>query len=215
MAFSRYPLQYSHPSLILVALFFILNLFPSICVVSSSCHYDFRVYVYPLPARFLVKAEEARRNQTYHICRKCIFEQFALEYIIYDFFTQFCGRVSDPEKADFFYLPIIRDIDYRMTMYSRGGREPSLIEKILLALVEINDTSSWLKNFEMTDKYWRRYRGSDHIIVMPAPVTNLRHQSNARGFFHYVRSFILFPYFINCTCMLPESPTMRSRLRMY
>jgi hypothetical protein len=26
----------------------------------------------------------------------------------------------------------------------------------------------------------------NHLIAMPAPVTNLRHQSNMRGFFHYM-----------------------------
>ena len=38
-------------------------------------------------------------------------EQFALEYVVHDFFTQFCGRTADPEEADFFYLPIIRDVN--------------------------------------------------------------------------------------------------------
>lgn len=37
-------------------------------------------------------------------------EQFALEYVVHDFLTQFCGRTTDPEKADFFYLPVIRDV---------------------------------------------------------------------------------------------------------
>jgi hypothetical protein len=161
---------------------------PSVTIASASspCPYDFSLYVYPLPYRLIAKPEEARRNQTYHICRKCIYEQFALEYIVYDYFTQFCGRTYDPETADYFYLPIIREIDYRIGMHAKGGREPSLIEKTLLMAIEYNDTSPWLKNFEVTDKYWRRYQGSDHIIVMPAPVTNIRHQSNARGFFHYV-----------------------------
>ena len=27
-----------------------------------------------------------------------------------DFFTQFCGRTLDPLQADFFYLPIVRDV---------------------------------------------------------------------------------------------------------
>jgi hypothetical protein len=29
-----------------------------------------------------------------------------------DFFTQFCGRTYDPYEADFFYLPIVRDVSY-------------------------------------------------------------------------------------------------------
>jgi hypothetical protein len=39
---------------------------------------------------------------------------------------------------------------------------------------------------QVTDKYVKRHDGGDHIIVMPAPVTNLRHQGSQRGFFHYM-----------------------------
>jgi hypothetical protein len=37
-------------------------------------------------------------------------EQFALEFVVMDFFMQFCGRTYDPDLADFFYLPIVRDV---------------------------------------------------------------------------------------------------------
>ena len=39
---------------------------------------------------------------------------------------------------------------------------------------------------QVSDKYWRARDGADHIIAMPAPVTNLRHQGSQRGFFHYM-----------------------------
>jgi hypothetical protein len=144
--------------------------------------------VYPLSLALgpLRLAEEARRNGTYHICQKCIYEQFALEYVIYDFFTQFCGRVNDPEEADFFYLPIVRDIEYRIALQHGGRRDSSMIEKVLLSALEKNDTRLWREYLSVTDKYWHRHSGADHIIVMPAPVTNLRHQTSMRGFFHYV-----------------------------
>jgi hypothetical protein len=59
-----------------------------------DCKYDYKVYVYPLPSSIspMKLAEEARHNRTYHICQKCIFEQFALEYVLYDFFTQVTSR---------------------------------------------------------------------------------------------------------------------------
>jgi hypothetical protein len=44
----------------------------------------------------------------------------------------------------------------------------------------------WRKLFGVTDHFWHRHGGSDHIIVMPAPVTNLRHEASRRGFFHYM-----------------------------
>ena len=151
-----------------------------------ACKYDFTVYVYPLSSSLspLRLAEEARRNQTYHICIKCIFEQFALEYVVYDFFTQFCGRTYNPEEADYFYLPIVRDIDYRTTL---PNRNPSPMENVLLQAIEKKNLSLWNSYLNVSDYYWKRNNGADHIIAMPAPVTNLRHQSSMRGFFHYVR----------------------------
>lgn len=158
--------------------------------LKSNCKYDFKVYVYPLDYLLtpIVHSEEARANNTYHVCKKCIFEQFALEYVILDFFTQFCGRTYDPEDADFFYLPVIKDIDYRIGLHNHypHARQPSPIETVLLEAIEKGNTEPWKAYLNVTDKYWLRHQGADHIIVMAAPVTNLRHESNMRGFFHYV-----------------------------
>lgn len=157
---------------------------------SGECQYNFKVFVYPLPTSLLSIriSEEARFNHTLHVCRKCIFEQFSLEYIAYDFFSQFCGRTWNPEEADFFYLPIVRDAEYRMAMENRGprARAPSLTEQALLNIMEKNNSETWKSAFQYTDAYWHRKQGGDHIIVMPAPVTNLRHESSQRGYFHYM-----------------------------
>lgn len=50
----------------------------------TGCPYDFSVYVYPLPSDIgpVKQAEEARVNKSYHVCQKCILEQFALEYVM-------------------------------------------------------------------------------------------------------------------------------------
>jgi hypothetical protein len=156
----------------------------------DDCSAEFKVFVYDLPSSFLQVAEEARSKQLYHICNKCIYEQFVLEYIMYDYFTQFCGRTRDPEEADFFYLPVIRDLDYRIALLTtkKGGnaRASSPSELAILDAIENQNTSLWKSSFNITDDYWRRANGSDHIFVMPAPVTNFRHQTNMRGFFHYV-----------------------------
>ena len=50
--------------------------------------------------------------------------------------------------------------------------------------------------FNVTDKWWRRRNGMDHILVMPAPVTNLRHEGGMRGFFHYMMH-LHTPIFLN------------------
>lgn len=168
---------------------------------SSACDFDFKVYVYPLHrvANTLSSvrlAEEARRNSSYHVCVGCIYEQFALEYIMMDFFTQFCGRTDDPNEADFFYLPIVRDVEFRVEKLKHNNKKPSLTEHALLRALEKNDTAPWRKLFGVTDHFWHRNGGADHIIVMPAPVTNLRHESSRRGFFHYMPQ-LHAPIFLN------------------
>jgi hypothetical protein len=165
---------------------------------SKPCPYDFKVYVYDLPVDLpAVKiGEEARVQKRYHICHKCIFEQFSLEYIFNDYFTQFCGRTYDPEEADFFYLPLIRDAEYRQQLEkATSNRAPSSAETALIRLLENNDSSIWKDVFKVPDTYWRRRDGADHIIVMPAPVTNLRHEGSRRGFFHYM-SHLFPPIFV-------------------
>lgn len=156
---------------------------------SSRCPYDFKVYVYELPHNLgaVQLGEEARRNNTLHICHKCILEQFSLEYIVMDFFTQFCGRTRDPGAADFFYLPLLRDAEFRMAQI-RGGtrnRAPSLTEEALIDALGMK-MDRWRSVFGVIDEYWLRRKGADHILVMPAPVTNLRHEPSRRGFFHYM-----------------------------
>lgn len=157
---------------------------------NGICPYQYKVYVYPLdPSLSVVRlAEEARTNRSMHVCRKCILEQFALEYVFHDFFTQFCGRTEDPEEADFFYLPIVRDAEYRWNMHlkMKGAKDPSQAEKAILSLIEKNDSKPWQSYFGTTMEYWNRKNGADHIFIMPAPVTNFRHESNARGFFHFM-----------------------------
>ncbi len=160
----------------------------------SSCPYKFKVYVYPLPFSLgSVKVGfEARRNRTLHICQKCILEQFSLEYIIEDFIVNTCARTLDPSEADFFYLPLLRDAEFRMKMSikSKDSRGPSETEMALLDILEKNDSRAFQRVFNISSpnlSYWNRYNGADHIIVMPAPVTNLKHETSQRGFFHYRR----------------------------
>lgn len=154
------------------------------------------MYVYEINLALSENAEKARKEQSYHVCTKCIYEQFALEYIIYDYFTKFCGRTYNPDDADYFYLPIIKDIDYRIALAKNGNRQSSPIEQALLDAIEKNNLTLWKEVFQVTDAYWKRNNGADHILVMPAPVTNLRHQSNMRGFFHYMMQ-LNRPIFIN------------------
>lgn len=156
----------------------------------TNCPYGYKVYVYPLKEDLSVIkiSEEARRNHSLHVCRKCIFEQFSLEYVFYDYFTKFCGRTEDPSKADFFYLPLVRDAEYRhaLTTGVKNARKPSRAEDAILKIMENGNSGPWKQYFQVTDEYWFRRNGADHIFVMPAPVTNFRHETGRRGFFHYM-----------------------------
>lgn len=175
----------------MVLLFFADSTIVNSVAAVELCASKFKVFVYELPISVLQRAEDARVNGDYHICKKCIYEQFSLEYIVYDYFMNHCARTANPEEADFFYLPIIREIDYRIALSNGGQRAPSIIEEILLDALEKNEFSKWSAVFNVTSEHWRKNNGSDHIIVMPAPVTNFRHQTNMRGFFHYVRTVVV------------------------
>eukprot|EP01039_Chlorochromonas_danica_P005407 gene5407-5947_t len=120
------------------------------------------------------------------ISHQLFFNEFALEYILFDYFTQFCGRTHQPEEADFFYLPLIRDLDYRIALTGKGDRKPSPVDQALLDVLEKDNFNRWNEVFNITDIYWKKKKGADHLIVMPAPVTNFRHETNRRGFFHYM-----------------------------
>ena len=82
-----------------------------------------------------------------------------------------------------------RDAEFRYTLDDKTNnhkRHPSYIEQTLIEILEKSKYTKWLLYTNNTTKYWLRYHGADHILVMPAPVTNLRHEQSRRGFFHYM-----------------------------
>jgi hypothetical protein len=180
-----------------------------------ACEYDFKVYVYEIPPALdsIRISQEARWNKSLHVCHKCILEQFSLEYIVNDYFTQFCGRTYNPDEADFFHLPLVRDAEFRMAMsISTRNRAPSASEWALLNLLEKNDSTLWRDVFNITDRYWHAHNGADHIITMPAPVTNIRHETSQRGFFHYMMHlhppiFLCLEYSIGFVKEYPQCAT--------
>jgi hypothetical protein len=78
--------------------------------------------------------------------------------------------------------------------------------------MEKNSTKKWKELFQVTAQYWKRSEGADHIIVMPAPVTNLRHEGGRRGFFHYM-SHLHRPIFLNIGLPSLSSPLPSLLLR--
>ena len=148
-----------------------------------------------------------------------------------DFLSQFCGRTYNPEEADYFYLPIIRDAEYRVTldpnnqeMKGKNRRASSQTEEALLQIMgdkmpqksgggDNGNSALWKSYFNITDKWWNRRQGMDHILAMPAPVTNLRHEGSMRGHFHYMMH-LHTPIFLNVEysrSFISDYPTCATR----
>jgi hypothetical protein len=129
---------------------------------ATTPHPQYKVYVYEISPSLSMNSENARADRSFHVCKKCIYEQFSLEYVIHDYLTQFCGRTYNPEEADFFYLPIIRDVDYRIALQS-GDRKPSLIDSAMIEALEKGTTTQWNTVFNVTDKYWHKNGGERNM----------------------------------------------------
>ena len=74
----------------------------------------------------------------------------------------------------------------RPRRYRSTGRPdaPSRHGAALLDILERNDTSAWVREFGVTDEYWRRHP-ERHLLVQAAPVTGWRHPKGRRGWAHY------------------------------
>ena len=59
-------------------------------------------------------------------------------------------------------------------------------EQALIDILENGDTRAWKRVFQVTDEYWKRNEGADHILILPHPVTSYRHPKGRRGFTHYL-----------------------------
>ena len=63
-------------------------------------------------------------------------------------------------------------------------------------LLNYHKYSKFYEIYNYTIKYIIKKELYDHIIIMPAPVTNLKHETSRRGFFHYL-IHLLNPLFIS------------------
>lgn len=164
----------------------------------QSCPYNFKIYVYDLPDNHSgsLLAEHARNQTEYNVCNDCNYSQFSLEFVINDFFLQFCGRTTNPDEADFFYLPVIKDTEYRYRRLNlQQFREPSLTEYSFIDAIE-NQNFNILKNyFDITDKYLKRRGGYDHIVIIVTPVSAFYHTSTPYLTHHFLPLLTNFIYF--------------------
>ena len=123
---------------------------------STRCPYGFKVFVYPVNVTTpsFARAEEARKNNSLHVCRRCILEQFSLEYILYDFFTQSCVRTLNPDDADYYYMPMLRDAEYRINLHNNNNRDSSFIEEMILDMLDLSKNNN-------NNKHYKEYKEKD------------------------------------------------------
>jgi hypothetical protein len=50
------------------------------------------------------------------------------------------------------------------------------------------DYTGWKQHFGLTEQYWQRRNGSDHILVFSEPLQGLTHPKNKRGSYHFVHT---------------------------
>ena len=150
---------------------------------TQTCHFSFKVYVYDFKVLYGQKAT-AMSNA----CRRCLMPQFALEYVLFDFFSKFCGRTTNPDEADYYFVPLVPDIEARPWLYrsSVESRIDSRLDTILMEAIEFNNMNPWKHHLAVTDKYWRRHMGADHIIVVPPLLSTEAGSEGARGFSQYL-----------------------------
>jgi hypothetical protein len=50
------------------------------------------------------------------------------------------------------------------------------------------DYEDWTRLFGLTDRYWKRRNGSDHILVFSEPLQGLGHPKGKRGSYHFIHT---------------------------
>ena len=160
--------------LIVIVVLFLNNLISNL---SSVCNVDFKVYVYETP--LLELSEDYRPNDTFAGSQ----QQYSLGLIVYNYFNHFCGRTLNPDEADYFYLPQSDDVLFHVV---KKGTQ-SYTQQAFMAVIN-DEFDSKFKISNITNKYWLRNSGSDHIIVIPAPLIDM--EQDFATLRHYVSSAV-------------------------
>ncbi|WOL09847.1 putative glucuronosyltransferase [Canna indica] len=111
---------------------------------SSSSSSLPKVYVYDLPSRY---------NKDWLSNSRCSSHLFASEVAIHEALLRYPGRAADPDKADFFFLPV-----YVSCNFSTPNGFPSLHHARPLLSSAVDFVSARFP-------FWNRSRGRDHVFV--------------------------------------------------
>ena len=117
-------------------------------------------------------------------------DQYTLEVIVNTIFTHpdSCLRTYDPESAKLFHVPFYNSIHFHNGKTFAQDYSTTNYAQALMDIMERENYDSWQKVWGITDKYWKRRGGADHVSVMTEPLHGFWHPRNKRGSFHFIHS---------------------------
>jgi hypothetical protein len=133
------------------------------------------IYIYELPTKFNQLLLQYRFQR--HSCTHRLFEEnnvtgfldswhYQAETAIHEMLLQSPHRTLDPEKADFFYMPVYLACFYWPVYgaadfpWFHGGPTPSRVSQGVNLLLEL---FTWVRSHR---PYWDRNHGRDHILLI-------------------------------------------------
>ena len=105
-----------------------------------------KIFVYDLPARYnrnFIKKEP-----------RCLTHMFALEVLFHQYMLTSPVRTTNPEEADWFYMPVYLTCDLTPSGLPLPFRSPRML-RAAISLVSMR----W--------PYWNRTEGADHFFITP------------------------------------------------
>jgi len=114
-------------------------------------------------------------------------DQFTLEIILNDLFTHpgSCLRSFDPKSAKLFFVPFLHSVAGHQGKVFQADFSTTPHAKAMLDASDGNYTN-WKEVWGLTDEYWSRRDGADHIVVQSEPCHGFTHPRMKRGSHHYV-----------------------------
>jgi len=99
-----------------------------------------------------------------------------------------CLRTYDPEEATLFYVPYLPSTEHHMGHRLKTDYSTSPYGKAIMEIIDNEQYDEWESLFGLTSKYWKRRKGSDHILVFSEPMHGLYHPRSKRGNFHFIHT---------------------------
>jgi hypothetical protein len=181
------------------------------CIFRNSPIYR-KVYVYPNPGEpewhgdilspagqnlsmlppwpWLEMDKAARENSKGHYNIFSPNVQYTTELLVRELMVnpKSCLRTLDPEKATLFYVPYLPSIEHHVGHDSKTDYSFSPYGRAIMDILDKEDYNGWESLYGLTSKYWKRRKGSDHILVFSEPMHGLYHPRSRRGNYHFVHS---------------------------